>query len=70
MNAPTPSLLELAQMCSDAATEVVEVYLSKDDHRGADEYLARFKEIAGPRAHDAVMKVLEEIYGSPDWRTF
>ena len=61
-------ILVLAQKCQQAVQEV-EGYLLSGDVNGATEYMEDFQREHGKRAHDAVMKMLEEIYRSPDWRT-
>lgn len=79
MNAPAPrdliegpdavNVLALAERCSEAVREV-EGYLLRGDDRGATEYMEDFARQHGRKAHNAVMKILEEIYELPDWRTF
>lgn len=79
MSTPTPkallggaasaSVLELAEKCA-LAVKAVEAHLRQQDVDGANEYLEAFGQMHGTAAHNAVMKMLEEIYGSPDWRTF
>lgn len=66
----TPELYEEAQMCARAAETVVEGYLKKEDPAGANEYMDMFLQLAGRRAHDTVMKLIQYLVGSPDWRTF
>lgn len=63
------AVLALAEQCSLAVQEV-EDFLRRQDVEGATEYLAEFERLFGQRAHQTVMKMLERIYGSPDWRTF
>lgn len=67
--ADAEAILALAEKCK-RAVQVVETYLRAGDDKGADEYLAAFERENGTRAHGAVMKMLQTIYGSPDWRTF
>ncbi len=67
--AASASVLALAEECS-RAVQTVEDHLRKQDVKGADEYLTEFEGQFGTRAHNTVMKMLQQIYGSPDWRTF
>lgn len=62
-------LLEQAERCK-RAVEVVEVYLVRQDFNGANEFMEEFASLNGDRLHNVVMKMLEEIFGLPDWRTF
>jgi hypothetical protein len=65
----TPELQRLGESIAGAVNEV-EAYLAANDDAGAEQYLIAFKELAGQRAHDIVLRLVQERRGMPDWRTF
>lgn len=65
----TPELQRLAESVAGAVREV-ETLLAAEDVDGAEQFLAAFKDVAGQRAHDAVLRLVQERRGMPDWRTF